>query len=206
MKHTNNYARWRLETESKAFVGLNILMGIQNMPETDMNWSNDDYLGNAGVKNVMSCNRFQKLTQFFHVLRETIEHVSQNFSDNYRHSCNISIDETMVKYTGRLSFRQYIPAKPIKRGIKIWMHCDAETAYLSRFQIYLRKTEGGVEHGLGYNVVTNLCNDIHFLNYHVYFDNFFYWADYKNCFAVKVNTTMKRSSYGLRTRGGGVRL
>ncbi|XP_033730112.1 piggyBac transposable element-derived protein 4-like [Pecten maximus] len=205
-RHTNNYARWRLETENrgdpkwpdtnsaeiKAFIGINVLMGIQYMPETDMYWSSDDYLGNIGVKNVMPCNRFQKLSQYFHVsdrenepvrghenydklykVRETIDHVSKTFLDRYRHSCNISVDEAMVKYTGRLSFRQYMPAKPIKCGIKIWMRCDAETAYLSRFQIYLGKKEGGVEHGLGYNVVTSLCDDIHYHNHHVYFDNYF---------------------------------
>lgn len=51
-RHTNNYARWRMETESrndakwsdtdaseiKSFIAINILMGIQYMPESDMYW------------------------------------------------------------------------------------------------------------------------------------------------------------------------
>ena len=79
-RHTNNYARrtqtngtpddkWveTNEWEMRAFVGINILMGINQMPEYDMYWSSDTFLGNIGIQNVMTCNRFQKLCQYFHV-------------------------------------------------------------------------------------------------------------------------------------------
>jgi hypothetical protein len=50
---------------------------------------------------------------------------------------NLAIDEAMIKWTSRLSVKQYLPAKPIKRGIKVWMRCDSENAYLTDFNIYL---------------------------------------------------------------------
>ena len=40
-----------------------------------------------------------------------------------------SIDESMVKFKDRSSLKQYLPLKPIKRGIKIWQRCDARSGY-----------------------------------------------------------------------------
>ena len=51
----------------------------------------------------------------------------------------MSIDEAMIRYKGRLFFRQYMPKKPIKWGIKVWMVADAKKGYVSNFDIYLGK-------------------------------------------------------------------
>jgi len=40
----------------------------------------------------------------------------------------MSIDEAMVKYKGRVFFRQYMPKKPIKWGIKVWMIAEPKPA------------------------------------------------------------------------------
>jgi hypothetical protein len=46
----------------------------------------------------------------------------------------------MIKYTGwALSFIQYMPAKPIKHGIKVFALCCAHTGYLYHFKIYSGK-------------------------------------------------------------------
>jgi hypothetical protein len=94
----------------------------------------------------------------------------QSFSTKYKLHKNISIDEAMIKWTGRLSFKQCLPAKPIKRGIKVWMRCDADTAFLSDFNIYLGRGTHQSEHGLGYEVVTTLTNDLHGKFHHVFYD------------------------------------
>lgn len=205
-RNTNNYARWKMEqsgvldkywtetsaSELRSYVGINILMGISSLPEADMYWSKNVYIGNQGIQNIMTCNRYQKLGQYFHVsdratepakgqpgydklykVRPIIEHVQGTFPSAYSLSREIAVDEAMVKYTGRLGFRQYMPAKPIKRGIKIWMLCDSNNAYLSRFDIYLGRQDNRTELGLGYNVVTKLTDNLHNTYRHVYFDNYF---------------------------------
>jgi hypothetical protein len=54
------------------------------------------------------------------------------------------------------------------------MLCDAQTAYLSRFDVYLGKQgNNNPEHGLAYNIVTKLTDNLHGYNHHIYFDNFF---------------------------------
>jgi hypothetical protein len=78
----------------------------------------------------------------------------------------------MIRWTGRLSFKQYLPSKPIKRGIKVWMRCDADTAFLSDFDIYLGRGTQNSENGLGYDV-TKLSNDFHHKYHHIFYDNYF---------------------------------
>lgn len=50
---------------------------------------------------------------------------------------NLTVDEQLVSFRGRCSFRQYIPSKPAKYGIKIWALCDCESKYAWNLQVYL---------------------------------------------------------------------
>ena len=52
------------------------------------------------------------------------------------------------------------------------MHCDAETAYLHQFYIYLGHQQHSAN-GLGYDIVMKLCQNITGHNHHIYFDNLF---------------------------------
>ncbi|XP_041346649.1 piggyBac transposable element-derived protein 4-like [Gigantopelta aegis] len=84
-----------------------------------------------------------------------------------------SLDESMIKFKGRLGFRQYMPAKPIKWGVKMWSLCEADTGYLYNFQIYTGKDQGVQEKGLSHRVVMDLCTPLFGSNAHVYMDNFY---------------------------------
>ena len=66
-----------------------------------------------------------------------------------------------------------MPMKPIKRGIKLWCWADSTNGYLCDFDVYTGKQPRGVQHGLGYTVVSNLCQHIRGKWYSVFFDNFF---------------------------------
>lgn len=72
-------------------------------------------------------------------LNETFE---KCYKPNERHS----IDESMVKFKGRIGLRQYMPLKPIKRGYKIWIR-ENQSAFVAQFLIYTGKHDGG-EKGL----------------------------------------------------------
>ncbi|XP_062583062.1 piggyBac transposable element-derived protein 4-like [Saccostrea cucullata] len=176
----------------KAYLGLNILMGINQLPSYKDYWSKDVYLGNEGVKSVMTLRRYEKITEYFHIsdrasepargsrnfdklfkVREVLTMTKRKFIENYKPNKSMAIDEAMIKWTGRLSYKQYLPAKPIKRGIKVWMRCDSENAFLTDFNIYLGKGEAVSEHGLGHDVITKLSRDITGKNHHLYFDNYF---------------------------------
>lgn len=52
----------------------------------------------------------------------------------------MSIDESMIKYKGKqIRFIQYMPAKPIKHGIKVFVLSCAEIGYCYEFWIYYGK-------------------------------------------------------------------
>ncbi|KAJ8383622.1 hypothetical protein AAFF_G00215930 [Aldrovandia affinis] len=55
---------------------------------------------------------------------------------------DICVDEQLVPFRGRCRFRQYIPNKPAKYGIKIWVACDVATSYAWKMQVYTGKEEG----------------------------------------------------------------
>ena len=57
--------------------------------------------------------------------------------DSYKPGQNQTIDEGMITFKGKVSYVQNLPAKPIQRGIKVWMCCDVDTAYLHQFEVYL---------------------------------------------------------------------
>lgn len=49
----------------------------------------------------------------------------------------------MIGFKGRLSFRQYMPAKPTKYGIKVWMAANSSNSYVLNFSVYLGKEVDG---------------------------------------------------------------
>ena len=129
-------------SEMKAFVGLHVLFGIKQLPSYRLYWSKNPLLGVIEVQKVMSRNRFNKLVQYLHVndstqslprddpqhdklfkIRPILDCVLGTCRSEYLPSKNISVDEAMVKFKGRLNMKQYMPMKPVKRGIKIWGGC-----------------------------------------------------------------------------------
>ena len=58
-------------------------------------------------------------------VRPILDNISEKIQNVFEPSKNLSIDEGMIAFKGRLSFRQYMPAKPTKYGIKVSMAADS---------------------------------------------------------------------------------
>ena len=70
---------------------------------------------------------------------------------------NLCVDEQLVAFRGRYGFRQYIPSKPAKYGIKIWWCCDSQSCYPLKGDVYLGRQPGQQrEVGQGAPVVKQL--------------------------------------------------
>lgn len=106
-------------------------------------------------------------------LRVVIDELNEKFKTLWKPYKNQSINETMVKFKGRSSIKQYMPAKPLKRGYKVWV-CADQKGFVCEFQIYIGKSDRNDSLGLGERVVIDLTRELVGGNYHVYFDNFFY--------------------------------
>ncbi|XP_029929045.1 piggyBac transposable element-derived protein 4-like [Myripristis murdjan] len=49
---------------------------------------------------------------------------------------HVTVDEQLVPFRGRCSFRQYMPSKPARYGLKIWVACDARSSYACAMSLY----------------------------------------------------------------------
>ena len=99
--------------------------------------------------------------------------ILENSRNKFLPSQDISFDEAMVSFTGRLSFKQYIKGKPTPWGIKIWCAADSATGYLTNFDVYTGKGKCS-KNGLGYDVVMMGHGAPYLGMYHNFFyDKFF---------------------------------
>ena len=53
----------------------------------------------------------------------------------------ISVDEAMIPFKGKLSFKVCMPDKPVKFGVKLFMLCDFQTGYCKNFTMYPEKDD-----------------------------------------------------------------
>ena len=77
----------------------------------------------------------------------------------------------MVLYKGRSTLKQYMPKKPVRQGLKVWMRADSASSYVSQFQVYVAK-ETSTEKGLGARVVKDLTKDLVNKHHDIFCDNF----------------------------------
>ena len=187
------YQSWTPITveELKAFFGFSILMGVNHLPSLDDYWSCDQRLRYAPIADRIPRWRFREISWYLHFVdndhlaprgdpahdrlckvRPLITHLSNKFATLYEPSKEVAVDEAMIKFQGRSSLKQYMPKKPTKRGIKVWVLGDSTNGYFSQFDVYTGKGEGRVE-GLGAHVVKTLTEDLKNKNHHVFFDNYF---------------------------------
>ena len=104
---------------------------------------------------------------------------------NWRPGKWLSIDEMMIRFKGRLGWRQFMKDKPIHWGIKLWGIAAASVGYLMTFDIYCGKAlDGTAQKGLATTVTVNLIDEIRkkwiwtggmvlFINYFMFKTNIF---------------------------------
>lgn len=188
--NTNSFKQTN-SSEIKAFLSANILMGIKQLPSYRDYWSSRAELRDNFISELLPRDRFIWLLGNLHLndnsvlptresphydklykLRPVLDKLSDTFLSSYKPSKNQAIDESMIKFKGRSSLKQYMPLKPTKRGYKVWVRAD-ETGYLCEFQIYVGKVGDTAEKDLGARVVRDLSNNLIGKGHHLYFDNYF---------------------------------
>ena len=57
----------------------------------------------------------------------------------------LSVDEMMIRTRCRIYFPQYLPNKPTKFGIKVFVNAEVKTGYVLAFRVYTGKIYTGPE-------------------------------------------------------------
>lgn len=129
--------------ELKAFIGLLYLSGIMKSGHEDVvSLFASDGTGRDIFRAVMSVSRFlfilinlrfddqatrneRKIYDKLAAIRELWDLFIINCQSYYTPGENVTIDEMLVPFRGRCSFKMYMPKKPSKYGIKIMCMCDS---------------------------------------------------------------------------------
>ncbi|GBP21726.1 PiggyBac transposable element-derived protein 4 [Eumeta japonica] len=201
--------RWKStdKIEMQAFLGLLLTIGVNKQGSVDFREYWDPIFGNPIFRATMGKNRFASLLRFLRFddkntwslrkskdklapIRELWEYVNQNLKKLYLPGENLTIDEQLVPFRGRVSFKRFLPSKPDKYGMKIWWICDSKTSYPLFGVPYLGKEGQNRAENLAYNVVNQLCQPYFRSNRNVTFDNYFTSIDVAKYLAQNGLTTV----------------
>ena len=127
----------------KQFVALSLLMGIVRKPEIAHYWSRNPLLKGSTVSSTVSCLETD-FRAFFCTLQTTASlipmilivigytksglllstYLVNKFRTVYVPEDHISIHEELLLWKGNLAFKQYIPMKRARFGIKLFSLCE----------------------------------------------------------------------------------
>lgn len=143
---------------------------------------------------IMKESRFSLLMKFLHFadnnlmqenvpsrklykVKPILDHMRRKFMTTYIPEKYISVDESLVGWKGRLQWKQYIPSKRKRFGMKLFMLCESSSGYVYNFIIY---TGADTDYGHKYQdeplsarVVLALSDNLLDKGYCLYLDNFY---------------------------------
>ena len=159
-------------------------MGLVRKPILQLYWSKKDIYDTPFSYKNITRDRYFLLLRFLHFnnndcndnssMLYKLQHLLDKLTDRYRSTCtpgpSVVIDESLIPFRGRLLFRQYIPGKTHKYGVKIYKIC-AQNAYTWDLKVYIGKMERTGEYNHSESIVLQPCNTILGQGTTVYADN-----------------------------------
>ncbi|KAJ8416172.1 hypothetical protein AAFF_G00381940 [Aldrovandia affinis] len=138
-------------TEMKTFIGLCVAMGILRLPARRDHWRQKKWLFQTNFPEAMARDRFAMIWRYLHLqdnqandvdrsdklwkLRWFLNYLTSQFQSLYEVNGYVTVDESMVKFKGRLAFHQYLPLKPTKWGVKVWVMAESSTGALQEWSL-----------------------------------------------------------------------
>lgn len=186
--------------ELRKYFGICLVMSYVHVSNTKDYWSST--FENDLIKTTMSYQRFENIRRYLHFspnseqlpvnhenhdrlhkIRPVVEHFRRVFSNIPMEEC-LSVDEQMCPTKGKAMIKQYMPAKPHKWGIKLFVLCGA-SGYAYDFEVYTGKEnepssrkDGEPDLGASSNIVVRLSRNIkRNVAHKLYFDNYYTYLD-----------------------------
>ncbi|EFN76502.1 PiggyBac transposable element-derived protein 4, partial [Harpegnathos saltator] len=167
--------------EMKKFLGMIIMMGQVKKDVKDDYWSSEFYTKTPSFSTIMPHNRFRQIWNTWHFsnnqtitgsnklekIQPIFSYLLDKFKSVYTPRKELSLDESIIPWRGKLSIKTYNPAKIIKYGLLCRMLYEARSGYISNMEIYC--TEGKkLDQTIMSLLDKNIC-----LGYHLYMDNYY---------------------------------
>lgn len=141
--------------ELKLFFGVLMLMGVKKRQSFSEYWSTEPERIDPCIANSISRNRFKELhaclrftgarassiahpvgLQHFFPVNPLKDEIVANSQRLRQPGGTLTVDESMVKFTGESSVRQSMPKKPTPEGYKIWALSDPYDGFLYSLDFY----------------------------------------------------------------------
>jgi len=177
------------EAEMFVFLALTLQMGHTIQGRLEDYWTKLEQLCCAFYRKTMARSRFYHILRFLHFtdnnrtvdsydrlwkIRDLFEILRTNFTKFYNPSEHLVVDEVIMKFKGRVIFKQYIPKKRKRFGIEMYKLCDS-SGYTYDMDVYLGKHgQWAAQHlPATHATVTNLTRRVEGVGHKLYMDNFF---------------------------------
>jgi len=190
---TGRRRRWTPITSAElhVYLGLRLLMGINKKPRLAFYWSRNPGVAMPIFPSTMPRERFEQISRNLHFqnnegqleeddrlwkLREVITILGDRFRKVFTPDRHISIDESLWKFRGRLSFRTYNPSKRARFGIKVYKLSASDgpcAGYTAVFKIYTGKEQGSLPSSQKAVVDLMEEGDFFWKGYTVFVDNWY---------------------------------
>lgn len=133
-------------------------MSLVEKPHIKDYWSTNPVLYTPYASSLMKRDRFTSIFSMLHIsnnskyvskgqpghdslfkIRSYVNFINTQMSKSYYPDQNITVDEGVCPFRGRVNFRVYMKNKPEKYGMKLYVASDPLTGYTSKFEIYSGK-------------------------------------------------------------------
>lgn len=167
-----------------------LLMALVRKNTVKEYWSRDPMFFTPFFHTLFSQDRFLLILRSLHItdpnsiiprdplgkIRPVISSLTNSFKQVFTPYRKLCIDESLMLWKGRLSFRQFIPSKRSRFGIKFFLLCDVRTGYLLDMIVYTGSSSDiQLVPGLGVtgSVVTTLLRPFLGRGHALYVDNWY---------------------------------
>lgn len=171
--------------EVKGFIGLVILMGIQNLPDPSHYWSWSHYDNSYTFYRAMSFKRFKQIatnirmgsfatdvyrhssnpSDSLHIFRPMLDILGGAMWNTYRPNCCLTIDRALLPSLEEESC--HVKGNP-KTQPQVWLLCDSKSGYCHRFFIQVGEKAGQEP---GFTVVPELVKGLEDKHHQLYLAN-----------------------------------
>jgi hypothetical protein len=178
--------------ELKACIGLLLLAGLLGKSKRNLKtlWKRSPLvspifkatMGRSRFEKIISSLRFDDKTtreerkgkDKFAAIREVWSDFQDNLQKCFTPGSYVTIDEQLLSFKGKCPFRQYMPKKPDKYGLKFWLCVDVQSYYVFNALPYIgRQSDEKRQSHVGTNVVLELVKPLSGSYRNITVDNFF---------------------------------
>ena len=156
IKDRSRVKKWipLVRNDIRLYIAFILYRGILWKPTNAMYFSTNSLFDTPLIRKVLSFDRLCLIEKFLHFvdnsclpisfckiakIKPIYDYLVNKFKILYIPNKNISIDESLLLWKGHLSWKQYVPSKRSRFGMKSFALCESATGYIWNCFLYTGK-------------------------------------------------------------------